>query len=38
MIPSTSKTHHMIDSIGAGMGELPDAATRKRMTNFLSSL
>lgn len=38
VIPATSKTHHMIDNIGAGMGELPDAATRKRMTNFFSSL
>ncbi len=38
VIPATSKTHHMIDNIGAGMGELPDVATRKRMTNFFSSL
>ena len=38
VIPATSKAHHMIDNIGAGMGEMPDAATRQRMTKFFSSL
>lgn len=38
VIPATSKTHHMIDNLGAGMGELPDSATRKRMSDFFSSL
>jgi len=38
VIPATSKTHHMIDNLGAGTGELPDSATRKRMTDFFSSL
>lgn len=37
-IPATSKTHHMIDNAGAGTGELPDAATRKRMSDFFASL
>jgi diketogulonate reductase-like aldo/keto reductase len=38
VIPATSKTHHMIDNLGAGMGELPDSATRRRMADFFSSL
>ena len=38
VIPATSKTHHMIDNLGAGKGELPDDATRKRMADFFASL
>lgn len=37
-IPATSKPHHMIDNLGAGLGELPDAATRKRMAAYFESL
>ena len=37
-IPATSKPHHMIDNLGAGFGELPDAATRERMAEFWESL
>lgn len=38
VIPATSKPHHMIDNLGAGFGELPDAAMRKRMADYFSSL
>ena len=37
-IPATSKPHHMIDNLGAGVGHLPDAATRKRMADFFESM
>ena len=36
-IPATSKPHHMADNLGAGYGELPDAATRRRMVDFIES-
>jgi diketogulonate reductase-like aldo/keto reductase len=36
VIPATSKTHHMIDNLAAGFGEMPDAAMRKRMTEFFT--
>ncbi len=38
VIPATSKPQHMIDNLGAGMGDLPDASLRKRMAEFVSSL
>ncbi|HNP64598.1 MAG TPA: aldo/keto reductase [Woeseiaceae bacterium] len=38
VIPATSKPQHMIDNIGAGMGDLPDASLRKRMAEFVMSL
>lgn len=38
VIPATSKTHHMIDNLGAGSGILPDTAMRKRMSDFFSSI
>jgi len=38
VIPATSKTHHMIDNLGAGMGILPDKAMRKRMSDFFASI
>ncbi len=37
-IPATSKPRHMADNLEAGFGELPDAATRKRMIDFLQTL
>lgn len=37
-IPATSKIHHMIDNLGAGSGNLPDAATRSRMIQYFKSL
>jgi diketogulonate reductase-like aldo/keto reductase len=37
-IPATSKPHHMIDNLGAGIGILPDAATRKRMSDYFESI
>ena len=38
VIPATSKLHHMIDNLGAGFGELPDADTRNRMIQFVTAL
>lgn len=38
VIPATSKTHHMIDNIGAGFGPLPDQAMRQRMVDFFERL
>jgi len=38
VIPATSKPKHMLDNLGAGIGELPDEATRGRMANFFASL
>ena len=38
VIPATSKPHHMVDNLGAGFGELPDAATRQRMAEFMGAL
>ncbi len=37
-IPATSKPHHMADNLGAGFGEMPDAATRQKMAAFWESL
>ncbi|MGB5690297.1 MAG: aldo/keto reductase [Woeseiaceae bacterium] len=37
-IPATSKPHHMADNLGAGFGELPDAAIRKRMAEYFENL
>ena len=37
-IPGTTKPHHAEDNIGAAMGDLPDAATRKRMEEFFDAL
>jgi diketogulonate reductase-like aldo/keto reductase len=37
-IPATSKSHHMIDNLGAGFGELPDDKTRQRMLDFFLSI
>lgn len=37
-IPATSKPKHMIDNMGAGIGELPDTAMRERMAKFFENL
>ena len=36
--PATSKPRNMLDNIGAAYGELPDAATRRRMEQFIDDL
>ena len=36
--PATSKPHHMLDNLGAGVGELPDAALQKRMADYVDAL
>lgn len=36
--PATSKPHHMLDNLGAGVGELPDMAMQKRMAEFVDAL
>jgi diketogulonate reductase-like aldo/keto reductase len=38
IIPATSKPRHMIDNMAAGYGRLPDAATRKRMIEYIEKL
>jgi diketogulonate reductase-like aldo/keto reductase len=38
IIPATSKPHHLSDNMGAGVGKLPDAATRNRMADYVDSL
>lgn len=35
-IPATSNPEHMRENMGAGVGRLPDAATRRRMADTLS--
>jgi aryl-alcohol dehydrogenase-like predicted oxidoreductase len=34
-IPGTRRTAHLEDNVQAGMGRLPDSATRKRMLEYL---
>jgi aryl-alcohol dehydrogenase-like predicted oxidoreductase len=36
--PSTSKAEHVLDNLGAGVGELPDEAMQKRMADFVDAL
>lgn len=36
--PATSQARHMLDNIGGGVGRLPDAAMRKRITDFVDQL
>jgi aryl-alcohol dehydrogenase-like predicted oxidoreductase len=36
--PATSKPHHMLDNLGAAVGELPDEALQKRMADFVDAL
>ena len=37
-IPGTAKAEHMRDNLAAGQGPMPDAAMRKRMTEYFDSL
>jgi diketogulonate reductase-like aldo/keto reductase len=37
-IPATSKVDHMVENMGANFGRLPDAAMRKRMTEYFERL
>jgi diketogulonate reductase-like aldo/keto reductase len=37
-IPATSKVEHLIDNMQAGMGQLPDAATRERMAQYVAAI
>ncbi len=36
--PATSQARNMLDNLGGGTGRLPDAATRKRMAEFIDAL
>ena len=38
VIPATGKPNHLLDNMMAGMGALPDAAMRKKMTAFMDSI
>ncbi len=38
IIPATSDLEHLIDNMGAGMGQLPDERTRTRMEEFFDGL
>lgn len=38
VIPATSNPDHMADNLGAGSGVLPDAATRRRMIEFIGDV
>ena len=38
VIPGTDKPQYMTDNLGAGRGVIPDAAMRKRMVDFWTSL
>ena len=38
VIPATSKPGHMADNLGAGFGNMPDPAMRKRMADYFASL
>jgi aryl-alcohol dehydrogenase-like predicted oxidoreductase len=38
VIPATSKPHHLLDNMMAGVGPLPDAAMRRRMADYMDSL
>ena len=38
VIPATSKPHHLLDNMGAGIGRLPDAAIRRRMVAHMDQL
>ncbi|MEM7406309.1 MAG: aldo/keto reductase [Pseudomonadota bacterium] len=37
-IPATSQVAHMRENMGAAQGELPDAATRRRMVSYVGAL
>ncbi len=38
VIPATSKPHHLVDNMGAGVGRLPDEATRRKMAAYMDGL
>jgi diketogulonate reductase-like aldo/keto reductase len=38
VIPGTRRAAHLRDNLGAAVGPLPDAATRKRMAEFVAAL
>ena len=38
VIPATSKPHHLVDNMGAGVGKLPDEATRRKMVQYVDRL
>ncbi|HNJ43586.1 MAG TPA: aldo/keto reductase, partial [Acidobacteriota bacterium] len=38
VISGTSKPQHMKDNLGAAFGKLPDAPTRRKMVELMSSL
>ncbi len=38
VIPATSKVEHMADNMSAGLGDLPDAATRRKMIAYFESI
>ena len=38
IIPATSDPEHLIDNMGAGLGALPDARTRRRMERLFDGL
>jgi aryl-alcohol dehydrogenase-like predicted oxidoreductase len=38
VIPGTDKPQYMVDNLGAGRGRMPDAAMRKRMVDYWTSL
>ncbi len=38
VIPGTGKARHMVDNLKAGSGRLPDAATRRRMVEYLRQI
>jgi diketogulonate reductase-like aldo/keto reductase len=37
-IPATSKPKHLLDNMQAGLGKLPDAATREKMAQYVRQL
>jgi len=38
VVTETGKAKHVVDNMGAGLGRLPDEATRQRMSDYLLSL
>jgi len=38
VIPATSNPDHLVDNMGAGLGRLPDEATRRHMREYVASL
>jgi diketogulonate reductase-like aldo/keto reductase len=38
VIPATAKPDHLLDNMRAGMGRLPDDATRRKMATFMDNL